>query len=280
MYPLWRLTLSKEQKCPFPSTMYSWQRRGCACGIKWCIFFSLPSSLHPLPLFQHQSWGLFWLEVWLLAHPLWVWQDSITVLHNLDKKWAQEHLINLKTGLWPWQSRHTVSSMGHWRSEFSLISFVPSQFVWPGWRSGIAGWFPRSHSTGSAGSGLSNPHMADVEGNFGRYFLPFGTGDLAAALSDISHCPFRARQMVGGSLNLTSQLDQIRTPSPRKALLIIVLHLHRFWDSHFPRATKLVTKMDLRKARAGQYCACISPKSSWLMSMNLTWVCSSSHWAR
>lgn len=38
----------------------------------------------------------------------------------------------------------------------------------------------------TAGSGLSNPHVAEVEGNFGRSFLPFGTGDLAAALTDIS----------------------------------------------------------------------------------------------
>lgn len=77
---------------------------------------------------------------------------------------------------------------------------VPPQFVWTrreDWHCRIA-----SKSTLSflhtAGSGLSNPCMAEMEGNFGRSFLPFGTGDLAAALAAISCCPFRARQMACG----------------------------------------------------------------------------------
>lgn len=87
-------------------------------------------------------------------------------------------------------------------------------------------------------------------------------------------------QADGMWIPLTSQLDLMNSKL-KKSLLIIVLHCIGFrFASHFPKATKLVTKMLLRKTQAGQCCVCISPKRSWLMSTSLTWVCSSSHWAR
>lgn len=55
----------------------------------------------------------------------------------------------------------------------------------------------------TAGSGLSNPHMAEMKGNFGRSSLPFGTGDLAAALADISSALSEPGRWYGDPLNLT-----------------------------------------------------------------------------
>lgn len=47
---------------------------------------------------------------------------------------------------------------------------------------------------------------------------------------------------------LTSQLDLMKTPSSRKALLAVVLSLLKFYDCQFPWAAKSVTAMHLRKA--------------------------------
>lgn len=84
---------------------------------------------------------------------LWVWQDSITALHHLDKKWPQECLINLKAEFWPWLFRHTMSSNNHQRSKFSLIPpqlFEPQlshhSLFEPGGRTGTAGLLPSPRS--------------------------------------------------------------------------------------------------------------------------------------
>lgn len=159
------------------------------------------------------------------------WQDSIqvlhwlTVLHNLDKKWTQEHLINLRAEIWPWWSRHTVSSINHWRSKFSLIPAVPPQVVWTRMEEchcRIASKFTLS-CLHTAGSGLSNPHMAEV---LWKKFPPFWHRRAGSSPQWYQLPPFQS-QAGGVWIPLTSQMGLTRTPSSRKALLIIVLHLHR-----------------------------------------------------
>lgn len=99
-------------------------RRGRLCNIIHNSFLYLPACilspflLSILRLVPTGSVAMCQLDVSMKGLRVLHW---CTVLHNLGKKWAQEHLINLRAELWCWWSRHPVSSISHWNTSCPTI---------------------------------------------------------------------------------------------------------------------------------------------------------------